>query len=176
VSTFALFDTPIGRCGIAWNGDDTIVGVQLPEARVADTRARLRDRFDGARAATPPPAVQVAIDSIVASLRGEADDLVDIPLDLDAVAPFHRKVYEVVRTIPLGETMSYGEVAAAVGSPGAARAVGQALGRNPFAIVVPCHRVLAAGGKWGGFSARGGVATKRRLLSIEAVQRPLLDD
>jgi methylated-DNA-[protein]-cysteine S-methyltransferase len=170
VSTFALFDSPIGRCGIAWGDDDTIVGVQLPEARVADTRARLRDRFDGARSGPPPAAVQQAIDSIVASLRGEADDLVDIPLDLDAVAPFQRKVYEVVRAIPPGETMSYGEVAAAVGSPGAARAVGQALGRNPFAIVVPCHRVLAAGGRTGGFSANGGVSTKLRILAIEGVR------
>src|SRR5439155_14045916 len=119
---------------------------------------------------TPPARVQLAIDSIVASLRGQADDLVDIPLDLDGIAPFHRKVYDVVRTIPPGETMSYGEVAAAVGSPGAARAVGQALGRNPFAIVVPCHRVLAAGGKTGGFSANGGVCTKLRMLAIEGVR------
>jgi methylated-DNA-[protein]-cysteine S-methyltransferase len=169
MTTFTLFDTPIGRCGVAWDGE-MIVGVQLPEARVADTRARLRDRFDGARAGTPPPPVQSAIDSIVASLRGEADDLVDIPLDLASLPPFRRKVYEVVRTIPPGETMSYGEVAAAVGSPGAARAVGQPLGRNPYAIVVPCHRVLAAGGKTGGFSATGGVSTKLRMLAIEGVR------
>jgi len=169
MSTFTLFDTPIGRCGVAWDGE-MIVGVQLPEARVADTRQRLRERFDGARAGTPPPPVQSAIDAIVASLRGEGDDLVDIPLDLASLPPFQRKVYEVVRTIPPGETMSYGEVAAEVGSPGAARAVGQALGRNPYAIVVPCHRVLAAGGKTGGFSATGGVSTKLRMLAIEGVR------
>jgi methylated-DNA-[protein]-cysteine S-methyltransferase len=169
MTTFTLFDTPIGRCGIAWDGE-MVVGVQLPEARVADTRARLRERFDGARAGTPPPPVQSAIDRIVSSLRGRADDLVDIPLDLASLPPFQRKVYEVVRTIPAGETMSYGEVAAEVGSPGAARAVGQALGRNPYAIVVPCHRVLAAGGRTGGFSATGGVATKLRMLAIEGVR------
>jgi methylated-DNA-[protein]-cysteine S-methyltransferase len=168
MSSFAIFDTPIGHCGIAWDGD-RIVGVQLPEARVADTEARLHDRFGSAAAATPPPLVQSAIDAIVAALRGEADDLADIPLDLASLPPFRRKVYEVVRTIPAGETMSYGEVAAAVGSPGAARAVGQALGRNPYAIVVPCHRVLAAGGRSGGFSANGGVSTKLRMLAIEGV-------
>lgn len=158
MSMFTLFETPIGRCGIAWEGD-VIVGVQLPEAR-----------FDGSGSDTPPAWVQRAIVDIVASLRGEADDLADIPLDLDRLAPFQRRVYEVVRTIPAGETMSYGEVAAAVGSPGAARAVGQALGRNPYAIVVPCHRVLAAGGKAGGFTATGGVTTKLRMLAVEGVR------
>jgi methylated-DNA-[protein]-cysteine S-methyltransferase len=111
--------------------------------------------------------VQQAIDQIVALLRGEPSDLEGITLDMDDVPPFRRRVYEVVRSIPPGETMSYGEVAEEVGSPGAARAVGQALGRNPFAIVVPCHRVLAAGGKAGGFSANGGVSTKLRMLAIE---------
>jgi methylated-DNA-[protein]-cysteine S-methyltransferase len=145
----------------------------LPEARVADTRRRLRDRFD-ARAGsavegTPPPAIRDAIDRMVASLRGEADDLVDVPLDLDALPPFRRKVLEVVHTIPAGETLSYGEVAVAVGSPGAARAVGQALGRNPFPIVIPCHRVLAAGGRIGGFTAEGGVSVKAKMLAAEGV-------
>jgi methylated-DNA-[protein]-cysteine S-methyltransferase len=111
--------------------------------------------------------VQHAIDQIVAALRGEPNVLEGITLDMESVPPFHRRVYEVVRTIPSGETMSYGEVAAEAGSPGAARAVGQALRRNPFAIVVPCHRVLAAGGKTGGFSATGGVSTKLRILAIE---------
>ncbi len=168
MSRVAIFDTPIGRCGIAWDGE-MIVGVQLPEGRVADTRARLRDRFDGATSGTPPAPVEDAVDRIVASLRGEADDLVDVPLDLASLPPFQRKVYEVVRTIPAGETLSYGEVAAAVGSPGAARAVGQALGRNPYPIIIPCHRVLAAGGRTGGFTASGGITTKLRMLAIEGV-------
>jgi methylated-DNA-[protein]-cysteine S-methyltransferase len=165
---YALFDTPFGRCGVAWTGD-AIVGTQLPEARVDDTRRRLEDRFPGATGGTPPAAIREAIDRMVESLRGEADDLVDVPLDLGALPRFQRKVLEVVRTIPAGETVSYGEVAAAAGSPGAARAVGQALGRNPFPIAIPCHRVLAAGGRLGGFTADGGVAVKAAMLAAEGV-------
>ena len=118
MTEFALFDTPIGCCGIAWDGD-TIEGVQLPEPRADDTRRRLHDQFDGPTAqGTPPPAIQDAIDRMVASLRGEADDLADVPLDLAALPPFRRKVLEVVRTIPAGETLSYGEVAAGRGLAG----------------------------------------------------------
>lgn len=165
---YALFDTPIGRCGVAWSGD-RIAGVQLPEPRDADTRHRLEARFDGAVEVTPPAPIQHAIARMVASVRGDGDDLTDVPLDLDALPPFRRHVLEVVRTIPAGETMSYGEVAEAVGSPGAARAVGQALGRNPFPIVIPCHRVLAAGGRIGGFTAQGGVTVKAKMLAAEGV-------
>lgn len=169
MTSFALFVTPIGRVGIAWI-DDAVLGLQLPEASAVDTRARLRARFDGATEDTPPPAIARVIDAIVASLRGERDDLTDVPLDLSAVPPFAGRVYGVVRTIPAGETMSYGEVAAAVGSPGAARAVGQALGRNPFPIVIPCHRVLAAGGRIGGFTAQGGTTVKAAMLAAEGVR------
>ncbi|HVP30896.1 MAG TPA: methylated-DNA--[protein]-cysteine S-methyltransferase [Myxococcota bacterium] len=171
--SFTLFDTALGRCGIAWGGRG-IVTVQLPEAREAETRARLRRRFPGAREAPPPPGVARAIGAIVALLRGEPSDLSGVPLDMARVPPFHRRVYEVARTIPPGATLSYGEIAARLGDRGLARAVGQALGRNPFALVVPCHRVLAASGKPGGFSARGGVATKLRLLAIERAEGPTL--
>src|SRR5258706_3951947 len=133
---FPVFDTPWGRCGLAWGGQG-IVGVQLPEAREAETRARLQKRFPQAREATPPVEVQGALDGIVALLHGEASDLSAIGLDMEGVSPFHRRVYEVARTIPRGTTVSYGDIAARLGSPGSARAVGQALGRNPFAIVVP---------------------------------------
>jgi methylated-DNA-[protein]-cysteine S-methyltransferase len=163
---FALFDTTIGRCGIVWSGGG-VVGIQLPEARETETRARVLRRFPEAREAPPAPDVQRAIDAITALLRGEASDLSGVALDMERVPPFHRRVYAVARTIPPGATLSYGDVAARLGAPGAARAVGQALGRNPFALVVPCHRVLAAGGKAGGFSANGGIATKLRLLAIE---------
>jgi methylated-DNA-[protein]-cysteine S-methyltransferase len=169
MTELALFDTAVGRCGIAWRDDGTIVGTQLPEARAADTRTRLSDRFDGAREAPPPAAVEATIERMVASLRGDADDLADVELDLSSLPPFQQRVFEVVRRIPAGETMSYGEVAAAAGSPGAARAVGQALGRNPFPIVIPCHRVLAAGGKIGGFTATGGVSVKAKMLAAEGV-------
>ena len=177
-SGFALFDTAIGRCGVAW-GERGVAGVQLPEAGERETRARMLQRFPAAGEAAPPPEVQRVIDRIVALLRGEASDLSTIALDMDQVPAFHRRVYEAARAIPPGMTLSYGDIAARVGAPGAARAVGQALGRNPFPIVVPCHRVLAAGGKIGGFSAQGGIATKRRMLAIEGAQlngaTPLFD-
>ncbi len=161
-----FFDTAIGRCGLAW-GEHGVIGIRLPEIREAETRARLLKRCPDAQEGTPPAAVQQALEQIAALLRGESGDLSAISLDMEKVPPFHRRVYETTRGIPAGATLSYGEIAAKLGMPGSARAVGQALGRNPFAIVVPCHRVLAADGKVGGFSAGGGIATKFRLLSIE---------
>jgi methylated-DNA-[protein]-cysteine S-methyltransferase len=163
---FTLFDTEIGQCGIAW-GERGIVGLQLPEAGEAEARERMLHRFPAAAEGLPPPEVRRAIDRIVALLRGKAIDLSKIELDMDGVPPFHRRVYEVARSIPPGKTLSYGDIAARLDKRGAARAVGQALGQNPFPIVVPCHRVLAAGRKIGGFSAHGGTATKLRMLAIE---------
>jgi O-6-methylguanine DNA methyltransferase len=163
---FTLFETPIGRCAVAWS-DAGILGVQLPENRDTETRARVAQLFPGAQEVAPPTEVQRALDDIVALLRGESRDLSAISLDLSRVSPFHRRVYEIARTIPRGGTIAYGDIAKRLGMPGSARAVGQALGRNPFPIIVPCHRVLATGGKMGGFSANGGVTTKLRLLRIE---------
>jgi len=172
---FALFDTAIGCCGIAW-GKRGIASVQLPEASAMATRERLRWRHPDAREGRPPPEVQRAVDGIVTLLRGGGSDLSAVAIDVDAVPPFHQRVYEIVRAIPAGTTVSYGDVAKRLGARGLARAVGRALGQNPFAIIVPCHRVLAAGGRTGGFSANGGVATKLRLLAIEGVQRPIRSD
>jgi methylated-DNA-[protein]-cysteine S-methyltransferase len=166
---FALFDTAIGRCGIAW-GAGGIVAVNLPEADDARTRARLLRRCPQAPESAPAASVRDAIDGIVALLAGEPADLSAIALDLEGVPPFNRRVYAIARTIPPGRTLTYGEVAARLDAPGQARAVGQALGENPFPPVVPCHRVVAAGGKTGGFSANGGVDTKLRLLAIEGAQ------
>ena len=163
---FTIFETPIGPCGIAWSASG-IAGLQLPEATADRTRARLQRRWTTAAETAPPPDVQRAIERVLALLAGEAIDLGDIALDLDAAPDFHRKVYEVARTIPAGKTMTYGEIAKRLGVPHESREVGQALGRNPVAIIVPCHRVLGADGKMGGFSATGGVATKRRILEIE---------
>jgi methylated-DNA-[protein]-cysteine S-methyltransferase len=164
---FALFDTPIGTCGIAWSGRG-IAGLQLPEPTAAATRARVKRRWPGAVEAEAAPAgVQRALDRVQALLAGDAVELADIPLDLEAAPDFHRKVYEVARTIPPGRTLTYGEIARRLGVPHESREVGQALGRNPVAIIVPCHRVLGADGKMGGFSANGGVSTKRRMLEIE---------
>ena len=166
---FALFETAIGTCGIAW-GENGLVGVQLPEPSAPETRARMLRRHPAARETSPPSRVRLAIDAISAHLRGEAADLSTVDLDMDGVPDFHRRVYEIARGIPSGATLSYGEIASRIGEPSAAREVGQALGRNPFPIVVPCHRVLAAGGKTGGFSAPGGIATKLRLLAIEGAR------
>ena len=171
-SAYTLFDTAIGLCGIAW-GDRGVIGVQLPETGgEARTRARVLRRFPDAREAAAPPDVRDAIDGIVDLLRGKASDLSTVSLDMDGVPEFNRRVYEVARTIPAGETLTYGEVAARLGDRGAARDVGRALGQNPFALIVPCHRVLAASDV-GGFSAGGGVTTKLRLLTIEGGGRSI---
>ena len=166
---YALFETAIGRCGIVWS-DRGIVGVQFPEGSEQATRKRLLRRHANAREAVPSAAVQRSIADIVALLAGERRDLSDVVLDWDAVPDFNRRVYHVARAIPPGSTLSYGEVAARLGDRTLARDVAQALGQNPFPIIVPCHRVMAAGGKTGGFSAPGGVRTKLRLLSIERAQ------
>jgi len=163
---FALFDTAIGVCAIAW-GPRGIHSVQLPMGNQDKTRARIRQRHGDIPEAQPTPAVQHAIDRIVALLAGQSDDLMDIELDLANVPAFHRGVYDIARRIPPGETMTYGDIAKRLGGVELAREVGQALGRNPCPIVVPCHRVLAAGNKPGGFSANGGVVTKLKMLEIE---------
>ena len=161
-----LFDTAIGACGIAWTAD-ALAAVQLPETTREGTRARMLRHTGPLPEAQPPAFVRDAIARIQRLLEGEHDALADLPLDWDSVPAFHRKVYEVTRAIPPGEVLTYGELAKRLGEPGASRAVGQALGHNPFAPVVPCHRVLAAGGRSGGFSAEGGAMTKLRMLEIE---------
>jgi len=166
---FTLFDTAIGPCGLAWTRRG-IVGVQLPMSDASETRGRMVRRLPAAAEAPPPPAVAAVIADIVALLNGEARELAAAEIDLDGVPGFDRGVYQVARTIPPGRTLTYGEIASRLGLRDA-RAVGQALGRNPVPIIVPCHRVVAAGGRIGGFSAHGGSATKRRLLAIEGAGR-----
>jgi len=165
-SGLCVFPTAIGWCGIAWR-EGLLAGVQLPEGSRTRTLDRMRRRFPQAPATEPPAAVAAIIARVQRALDGVADPMLDVPLDLSGIAAFQQRVYEVTRAIPPGRTLTYGEVAARVGDPGAARAVGQALGHNPFAPIVPCHRVLAARSGAGGFSAAGGVATKLRLLEIE---------
>jgi methylated-DNA-[protein]-cysteine S-methyltransferase len=176
---FTVFETEIGACGIAW-GPSGIIGVHLPEREASETRRQLSRRFPDAHELPPPAKVQAAIDGIVALLRGEPAGLASIDLDMEHVPPFNRRVYEVARTIPPGSTLTYGEIAVRLGDRLLARDVGQALRQNPFSIVVPCHRVVAAGGKAGGFSARGGVKTKLRMLAIEGAPAtgtlPLFDE
>jgi methylated-DNA-[protein]-cysteine S-methyltransferase len=150
---FVTFATAIGRCSVAWT-ERGIARIRLPPAPEAP----------GSDA--PPPDVLRAIEAMQRLLSGVREDLGFVALDLEGAPPFHRRIYEIVRSIPPGETMTYGEVARRAGASGSARAVGQAMGKNPCPIVVPCHRVLAAG-TLGGFSAPGGVSTKLRMLEIE---------
>jgi methylated-DNA-[protein]-cysteine S-methyltransferase len=166
---FALFETAIGACGIVWSARG-VAGVQLPETSAAATRARVLRRFGSAQEKTPPAGVQRAIDGVVALLAGEPRDLSDIAIDDERIPEFNARVYAVARTIAPGETLTYGAIAERLGNRALARDVGQALGMNPIPLIVPCHRVLAAGGKTGGFSASGGVVTKLRLLTIEGAQ------
>ena len=163
---YALFDTAIGRCGIAWSPRG-VVGVQLPERSEGTTRARILRHCPNADEAEPSKPIAHAIADIAALLRGERKGLRTVQLDMSRVPAFNARVYETTRAIAPGKTRTYGEVARAIGDPSAARAVGQALGRNPFAIVVPCHRVVGADSKLVGFSASGGIATKLKLLEIE---------
>ena len=169
VLDFTLFDTAIGCCGIVWS-ERGVAGVQLPGTDGRATRARVVRRYPAAREAVPTDEIQRAIDGIVSLLAGEPRDLSRVALDTEGLSDFQRRVYAVARTIPAGSTMAYGEIARRLGDPALARDVGHALGQNPYPIIVPCHRVLAAGGKAGGFSAPGGVTTKLRLLSIEGAQ------
>jgi methylated-DNA-[protein]-cysteine S-methyltransferase len=162
-----LFDTAIGRCGIAWNAGGVVRGVLLPDGADDRTLRRLQRRAGEVPVSTPPAAIQAVIGRLQRLLQGERDPLVDVALDYEGVPTFHQRVYEAARRIPVGQVKTYGELAKELGDPGASRAVGQALGHNPFAPLVPCHRILAAQGASGGFSADGGIRTKLKMLEIE---------
>ena len=146
-----------------------MVDIELPAAREPVTRRRLLRAVPDARETAPPPEIQQAIDAIAAVLSGlsPAPDLSGITLDMHGIPSFDRQVYELARGIPPGSTRTYGALATQLGDRALARDVGQALGKNPFPIVVPCHRVVAADGRSGGFSAPGGRQTKLRLLALE---------
>ncbi|MGI8667164.1 MAG: methylated-DNA--[protein]-cysteine S-methyltransferase [Jatrophihabitans sp.] len=163
---FALFDTAIGCCAIAWTAAG-ICDVQLPEDSPQRTRAALVRRYGDSAEIEPPAPARAVIDGIVALFRGEPVDFAEVALDPAGVPEFNQRVYQVARTIAAGSTLCYGDIAVRIGRPGSARAVGRALGDNPYPILVPCHRVLAADGSMHGFSAPGGIATKRRMLQIE---------
>lgn len=166
---FCVFDTAIGPCGIAWTAD-AIASAQLPEGDRVGTLRRLRRRHPTAEEVAPPEWVARVIGRLQALLEGAHDDLADVPLAWEGEPQFNQRVYEITRAIPPGRTLTYGDIAQRLGEPGAARAVGQALGHNPFAPIVPCHRVLGAGNSGTGFSATGGVATKLKMLEIERAQ------
>jgi methylated-DNA-[protein]-cysteine S-methyltransferase len=165
----AIFDTAIGPCAIVWS-ERGLLGVQIPEASEAATRARMVKRFPAAREVVPPADIQQVIEGTRALLKGERRDLADVAIDDEGVPEFNRRVYAIVRKVPPGKTITYGEIAERLGDKLLARAVGQAMGENRCPIVMPCHRVLAASGKSGGFSAPGGVVTKLKLRTIEGAQ------
>lgn len=163
---FAIFDTVLGHCGIVWTRQG-IAGINLPEGGEAPTRARLRKRFPAAEEAEPPAEVRKIIQDVVALIAGEKIDFSYVALDHAPLPEFSQRVYAIVRTIPIGHTLTYGDIAKRLGDVSLSRDVGQAMGRNPTPVIMPCHRVVAASGKTGGFSAPGGVDTKMQLLSIE---------
>ena len=165
-----VFDTAIGPCGVAWNARG-LTGVQLPEKDRAATERRLAAK---AQAPAPPsrrPAIAAVVADIQRYLAGEAVDFAAVAVDLSGLDPFRQKLYETMRSLAWGDTTTYGELAKKLGATDweGARDVGEAMGRNPVPVVIPCHRVLAAGGKLGGFSAHGGAATKAKLLALEGV-------
>jgi methylated-DNA-[protein]-cysteine S-methyltransferase len=168
---YTLFETPIGVCAIAWRdaGEATfaITNFQLPEASAGMTEARMIRHGGGTRADEIPPVIAILIQRVINHLNGSTQDFRDVPVDFGQMEDFSRRVLEANREIPCGQTKTYGEIAKSLGSPDAARAVGQAMGSNPIPLIVPCHRVVAAGGKSGGFSAPGGRTTKTKLLEIE---------
>jgi methylated-DNA-[protein]-cysteine S-methyltransferase len=168
---YTIFDTSVGRCGIAW-GPAGIVGVHLPEAREIETRGRMLRQYPDARDMRPILNVEIAIEGIAALLRGQVADFTDVTLDMRGISPFNQRVYAFARTIPRGETRTYGEVASHLRASGAAHSVAQAIARNPFMIIVPCHRVLEAGSYADKISPNGGSISKRRLLSIEGAGSP----
>jgi len=163
---YTIFDTAIGRCAVAW-GDAGILGVQLPEARELETRRRFYKVYPDAREVRPPQSLDHAIQGVATILRGGNADLSDVALDMTGIGDFNQRVYQFARTIPRGETRSRAEVASALGVSGALHSVAQALGRNPFAIIVPCHRVLDPSSQL--MSPHRGCISSRRLLSIEGV-------
>jgi methylated-DNA-[protein]-cysteine S-methyltransferase len=163
---YALFDTAVGRCGIAWS-ERGISALMLPEADDEATRKRLLRRVGNAPETAPPASVQQVIGAIQSLLEGGRTDLSTVAVDLEGMPDFNLQVYEIARKIPAGETLTYGDIAKRLGDMQLSRAVGQAMGQNPVPIVVPCHRVVAAGGKTGGFSAPGGSRTKLKILAIE---------
>jgi len=167
--SYTLFQTSMGWAGLAW-GEKGLVAAHLPDATPDGAARSFLRRFPDAREASPPTYVLKAIEGVAALLNGEAVSLLDVPIDIARVPEFDAQVYQIARAIPPGQTLTYGEIAERLGDKLLARDVGAALGRNPWPIVVPCHRVTAAGGKLGGFSARGGVNTKVKLLAVEGAK------
>lgn len=168
--SYLIFPTTGGYCGIAW-GEAGISRFQLPTDTAAATERLLLRRIPDAQPGTPPTEVRHAVDKATRYFAAETVDFSDLQLDLDGQSPLFRDIYAALRQVGWGRTTTYGELAKTVGATGweAAREVGQAMGKNPVALIIPCHRCLAAGGKLGGFSAPGGEFSKLKMLELEGV-------
>jgi len=166
-----VFETAMGFCGIAWS-ERGICRFMLPMNAPGPTEERMTRPLENSLPAEP---VGLAADVVAAARRyfaGEREDFSAYPVDLEGVDPFRRAIYQAARRLGYGETTTYGGLAADAGFPHAARETGVALGRNPLPLIIPCHRILAAGGKLGGFSAPGGTATKQKMLALENASSP----
>jgi len=172
---YHLFETAFGVAGLAWRGG-RIAAVSFPENDRAAVEAQLSRRAADAEDMAPPSAIAKVRDDIVAIFAGGRPDFAGVDLDDADLPEFDRKVWTLTCDIPIGETRTYGDIAKALGDVAFSQRVGQALGRNPFPIIVPCHRVVGAGGAMTGFSAAGGVEAKRRLLKREGALPPELFD
>jgi methylated-DNA-[protein]-cysteine S-methyltransferase len=167
---YLIFDTAGGFCGIAWSSAG-ITRFQLPARSAEATTRNLLRRLPDAEPGTPPPAVQETVAAVKRYFAGEEVDFSGVELDLDGQDAFFTQIYAAARRIGWGRTTTYGTLAKELGAgPEAARDVGQAMATNPVPLIIPCHRVLAAGGKVGGFSAPGGAATKVHMLELEGVR------
>ena len=167
---YHIFETAMGFCAIVW-GEDGVTRFQLPlKSAEAAERLRLR-RARGAEAGDPSGEIAAAVSEAKRHFKGERTDFSSVPLDLGEEDTFFTRIYEVLRRVGWGCTTTYGALAKEVGAPPeAARDVGEAMARNPAPLIIPCHRVLAAGGRIGGFSAPGGSQTKMRVLALEGVR------
>jgi methylated-DNA-[protein]-cysteine S-methyltransferase len=166
---YFIFETAGGFCGIAWNNVG-ITRFQLPTRSPAATERVLLRRVPGAKPGTPTPEVAEAVAAVKRYFEGEETDFSGVQLDLGEQDPFFERIYTAARRVGWGHTTTYGALAKELGAgPEAARDVGQAMAKNPVALIIPCHRVLAAGGKIGGFSAPGGSSAKIRMLKLEGV-------
>ena len=164
-----LTKTIIGTIGISWS-EHGINNIQLPEATETDTLKCLKKQQNINKCEPVPKWLKHSISTIEEHLNGNLNDLLEIKIDINHCSLFYTKVYNALRKITPGKTVSYGDLAKLAGSPKAARAVGRAVASNPIPLIIPCHRVLASGNKPGGFSAFGGIETKKKLLKIEGVE------
>jgi len=164
---YCTFETDAGFCAIAWT-DAGVARFHLPTSTAEATEHSLLRRLIDAEPGTPPAEVSAVIDAAKRYFAGDTVDFSSVSLDLDGQDEFFSRIYAAARRVGWGQTTTYGSLAKELGAgPEAARAVGQAMAKNPVPLIIPCHRVLAAGGKLGGFSAPGGSATKQRMLEME---------